>query len=95
MTPAEVFHVWEYIDEEMKARGMTFHTLAVAMGGNAEVNLLTLYLISCRDTRAILDRQTSEQLSKAFFGPGHGTGSDYWVNLDVAWRKANDLPVVN
>jgi plasmid maintenance system antidote protein VapI len=78
------FHVIEFIDDELEARGWTRVILACRMGGDAPRNLLALELLETRDSNMLLGDEMAEGLARAF-----GTGSKIWTNLDASWRACN------
>ena len=85
--PAEVFHVAEYIQEEMDARGWDIGDVAVRMGSQARhdygVNYLALeMLLSVRDKNLLMGDEMAEGLSRAF-----GSSKEFWINLDSTWRR--------
>lgn len=79
--PAQGFHVWEYISDEMEARGWDQWELARRMGGDLNVNYLTLELCQLEDKRLVLGEEAAKQLAHAF-----GTSHQIWLNLDESWR---------
>lgn len=77
------FHVAEFIfDEACEARGWSLDELAERMGGDSKTNRCVLDLLTLRDPRCFLDRETADGLSRAF-----GTGWELWMNLDASWHK--------
>ena len=87
--PAEVFHVSEFIREEMEARGWDRDRLASEMTPGASrrewgITRLTLdFLFESRGKKMFIGKKTANQLALAF-----GTSPELWANLDDAWRKA-------
>lgn len=84
MTPvAEAFSVGEFIAEELEARGWSTRDCARLMGGNIDINELTIDLwLHLKDPQMILSRETADGLERAF-----GVTSETWLNLDIAWRE--------
>lgn len=82
--PAEVFHPWEYIEEEMTERGWDRDELARRMGGEFPVTRLSLDLFSIKDPSVMLGEDSAEQLSRAF-----GTSAKFWMNVWAAWSERN------
>lgn len=80
--PAEVFHVMDFIYDELDARGWNLDALALRMGGDAERNLLALEIMDTREPDVMLGDDAAEMIGKAF-----GTGAKLWLNLDATWRK--------
>lgn len=82
--PAEVFHVSEFIVEEMEARGWDRDRLAQEMGGDFGVSRYVVDLIlELRRKDMHLGDKTCAKLARAF-----GTSAEFWFNLDDAWRSA-------
>lgn len=77
------FHVLDYVDEELKARGWTRRDLSERMGGDPNVEELALQIIELRDPNVFLGQSGAEALGRAF-----GTGAEVWANLDNTWRMA-------
>lgn len=82
---AKCFHVAEFLQEEMDARGWSIEELARRMGGDKEqvkgwqlTVELTLY---SRDPDVHLGYQTAKALARAFV-----TSAEFWDNIDSAWR---------
>jgi hypothetical protein len=82
---AEVFPVWEFINDELHARKWSKERLAVEMGGDSDKNLFALdFLQHCPlDEGILLGEHTARQLAKAF-----GTSSELWLNLDKSAKAA-------
>lgn len=81
----ECFPVWEYIDDEMKARGWDKFDLATAMGGDVDVNYLTLELIqyvTAAHPESLIGDETAQGLATAF-----GTSADIWNNLSSSYAE--------
>ncbi len=89
----QAFSVGEYLAEELEARGWTTRECAERMGGNVDVDHLTLDLhlaeLASPPEHAINDAtlhpDTAAGLSRAF-----GSSAELWMNLDRAyheWRK--------
>lgn len=82
--PAQAIPTWEYIEDELNARGWTREELAIRMGGDSRVNLCTMeFLEHLDDPRVKLGRRFAEGLSRAF-----GTGAEVWMNIDASYRRA-------
>ena len=81
--PAEVFHVMDFINEELEARGWNLDALALRMGGDASRNLLALQILdSVREPGVLLGEESAAMIGKAF-----GTGAKLWLNLDNTWQR--------
>lgn len=94
MNPAEVFHVGEYLEDELEARGWTTADCAARMvepGENPDVWQLTLDLtIACIDApeghagqRCFMGKETAERLERAL-----GIDAQTWLNLEAAYLRA-------
>jgi plasmid maintenance system antidote protein VapI len=82
--PAEVFSPSVFIQEEIKARGLTERGFQVFLfaAGLSDVQVCACELAAYVDDKnLILDADTASCLAKAF-----GTSADYWINLDRAYR---------
>jgi plasmid maintenance system antidote protein VapI len=81
---AEVFPVWEYINEELHARRWSKERLAVEMGGDENRNhcLIDIMCHCKNDKRIMLSKDTADKLAHAF-----GTSAELWMNLDAAFRN--------
>ena len=80
--PVAVFHVSEYIQEELDARGWTMRDLAERLLGNVEENLLMLMLLFCvHEKGLLLGESTARQLGQAF-----GGSPQFFLNLDQYWQ---------
>lgn len=83
------FHVGEYLQDELDARNWSTRDCAERMGGNVDVDHLTLDLTiaswqapeehSAKQTT--MARETAEGLARAF-----GTDAETWLRLDEAYR---------
>jgi plasmid maintenance system antidote protein VapI len=85
MRPAEVFHVGEYIQDELDARGWTTRDCAEHMGQPDLVDRNTFaldMLILVPDPRIILCDEQANCLACAF-----GTSAEIWKNLHAAWLE--------
>ena len=91
MQCAEAFHVAEYIEDEMTARGWDRDELATRMLPPEQLDpldhdawgiarLALDMLLDVRRTDVALGEQ-AEQLARAF-----GTSAEFWRNLHEAWR---------
>lgn len=93
MNSTKGFHVSEYIEDELQARGWTRAELAVRMAGEnatddgVQITALALdLLMACKhDTRVRLGKQ-AEQLAAAF-----GTSAETWRKLHESWLMANGV----
>lgn len=92
---AQGFPVGEYLSDELEARGWTTRDCALRMGGDPDVDELTLDFIL-----AVLDAPDEHPIRDATMGEGTargleialGTSAETWLNLDRAyreWRAAN------
>ncbi len=84
----EPIPVWNYIADEMEARGWDRITLAVEMGGDEEEvqrNLCSLDILDqCRfEAGILLGESTAAKLATAF-----GTSAQLWLNLDKSCKSA-------
>ena len=62
-----MFHVSEFIAEEMDARGWTSRDVAARMGGDPAVWLLALdLLLAVHDKALVLDTEMATALGRAF-----------------------------
>lgn len=81
------YHVWDFVEEELAARGWTLDDAALRMSGDFGVNRLMLDLLEhARDEQmenVVIRGGTAELLSEAF-----GVSQELFVNLDKQW-KAN------
>jgi plasmid maintenance system antidote protein VapI len=84
------FHVGEYLADELEARGWTSRDLAERMGGEVDINHLTIDLTIAASLapaghcarEATLDRETAEAWAKVF-----GTNAETWLNLDREFQR--------
>ena len=86
--PAEVFHLSEFLCEEILARGWTTEDVAVRMNTSRDSvrDLLMIDLLICvHDDKLLLDDETCDGLGRAF-----GVSSQFFRNLDETWRKFPD-----
>jgi HTH-type transcriptional regulator / antitoxin HigA len=83
-TPAEVFPVGEYLEEEMEERGWSSRDVAERMGGDVSVNECAVDLIlNVSEMRGLrLGKETAEGLARAF-----GTSAQFWTNLDNSYHQ--------
>lgn len=77
---AWAFHVIEFIDEELEARGWDRWELARRMGGDAPHNVLSLEFLELQNPHCRLGDEGAKQLARAF-----GTGPEVWLNLEKSW----------
>lgn len=87
-------HPWEFISEEMKARGWDKDDLASRMGYNTleewQTDRITLDLLECiRRPNARLGEVTIQKLSFAF-----GVSAELFRNLEAGWLVRPDLAEV-
>lgn len=90
--PAEVFHVGEFIEDEMAARGWTSLDLALRMGGKTaeEIGLDRLsvdLLCNVHHKDLLMGEKMAAKIAAAF-----GSSPEYWINLDKAWRDQQPCP---
>ncbi len=81
LTPAEVFHPADFVEDELEARGWSWERLAVEMGGDFEKNLCTLEFLQLRDSRLRMGDLAAD-LGRAF-----GTSAEFWTNLEASWLR--------
>lgn len=77
------FPVWDYIQDEMDARGWTLKDLADRMGSEIEEATLAIGMSSKTLRGLRLGSYTADALGKAF-----GTSGKLWLNLDNAYHAA-------
>lgn len=88
--PAEVFHVIDFIYEEIEARGWDMWQLAVRMCPDPVTEetvlriKLSLEFLETKSPGLIVGEESAEQLARAF-----GTGKQIWLNLDKTWQQHN------
>lgn len=83
ITSAEAFHISEYIQDEMDARGWDRDELATRMlapGGDWSVERLALDLLMEVRSKAVRLGGQAEGLARAF-----GTSAALWERLHTAW----------
>jgi plasmid maintenance system antidote protein VapI len=92
-----LFHVGEYLEDELNARGWTTRDCAERMGGNVEIDTLTLDLTIAASyaphghvaNKCFLGPDTAAGLAKAF-----GSSAETWLNLDAEYhRRLAQVPV--
>lgn len=81
-TPAEAFHVGEYVFDEMEARGWTVADVLNRMTGDRTLNHCCLEFLECQHPSLHLG-EFSERLAEAF----DGTSAETWRNLDETWHR--------
>ncbi len=86
-TPAEVFPVGHFLQEEMDARGWGLEDLLNRMPGDRRLNQLHVELILAAskfdiETQRDLRIGDTSALAHAF-----GTSKEFWTNLDEAYVK--------
>ena len=85
LRPAWVFSVASYVEEELEARNWTKRDLADRMGGEYDVTRAALDFLELEDPRILLGEDMAAQLERAF-----GVSAQFWLNVDQAWREADD-----
>lgn len=77
------FHVGEFIEDELKARGWTAGTLAALMGGeNPGIDQLCIEMVmAVRDPNMLPGDDLLRRASEAF-----GVHPDFLGNIDRLWR---------
>ena len=86
--PAQVFHIAEFLCEEIFARGWTTVDVAARMNtarGPARDLFIIDLLLSVHDDGLLLDDETCDGLGRAF-----GVSSAFLRNLDTLWREWPD-----
>lgn len=86
--PAEVFHLAEFLSEEMIERGWTSRDVALRMANGREygVNLLCVeFLLAVDDDGLRIDDETFAGLARAF-----DVSEALFRNLDANWRRWPD-----
>ena len=86
--PAQVFHIAEYLCEEILARGWTTADVGRRMktSRSAEVDILIVDMLLCvHEDGLLLDDETCDGLGRAF-----GVNPTFFRNLDTIWRKWPD-----
>lgn len=86
--PAEVFHLAEYLYDEMVARGWKTENAAVRMGTSrgAAMDLFCLdLLMAVHDENLIIDDEMFEGLGRAF-----DVSAQYFRNLHAGWLAHPD-----
>ncbi len=81
-TPAVAIPTWEFIDDELTARGWTRLDLAERMGGEVEVNLCALDFLEALPWKVTLG-EVADQLAVAF-----GTSAEVWTYTHESYRRA-------
>ena len=77
MKPAKTFRIMEFIQDELTERGWTLEDLATRMGGDDDVNLLTLELLDIQERGMFLGEETAKSLATVF-----GTSVELWLGMD-------------
>lgn len=82
--PAEAFSVWEYISDELEARGWTREEMAKRMGGDINVNLCALDFLEHLPyhPKIRMGQEMADLISVAF-----GQDPQTWVNLDAVYYR--------
>ena len=86
--PAQVFHMAEFLCEEILARGWTTADVAKRMktSRSPEVDTLIIDMLICVHKDGLLmDDETCDGLGRAF-----DVSPEYFRNLDNEWRKWPD-----
>lgn len=86
--PAEVFHVIDFIREEMDERNWPIWTLVRRMSVDQSDEALgriklALELLELREPDMLIGEEVAAGLARAF-----GTGQEIWLNMDKTWRNA-------
>jgi plasmid maintenance system antidote protein VapI len=82
---SQCFHVGEYLQDELDARGWTAGDLAGRMGTAEEFDenyLVVEMMLHCWDVGLMLDEETAAKLSMAL-----GSDAATWLSLDREWRR--------
>lgn len=79
--PSQAFSTWEYIADEIEARGWTVEELAIRMGGDAEINLCAMEFLQLEEPNIHLGDEMANGLATAF-----GTSAEMWLRLDESCR---------
>ena len=84
------FSVGEYLQDELEARGWTTRDCAERMGGDPDVDQLTLDLhiavLHAPDDHAIHDGTMSEETARGL-EIALGTSAQTWLNLDREYHR--------
>lgn len=87
--PAEGFPVGEYLDDELRARGWTTRDCAERMGGDPDIDRLTLDLhiavIHAPPEHGIHDATMHEETARGL-EVATGISAECWMNLDAAYH---------
>jgi plasmid maintenance system antidote protein VapI len=91
--PAESYHVWDFVEEELAARKWDLDMLAYYMGTprGAQFDVWRLTLDLCKHARdeqrtdVTFEGSTGEALGKAF-----GVSPRLFVNLDAQWKASRE-----
>lgn len=81
--PAQTFHPWDFIAEELEERGWTADDLALRMGGDFAVARVSLDFLEIREPGIVIGEESAAALGRAF-----GTSAQFWINLDKQWHDA-------
>lgn len=93
---AEPFHPWEYIQDELDARGWSLEDLAMKMPApkmtDLALNLLTLQLVEATSDPTFKHRDgcrighdTNARIAAAF-----GQSVEFWDNIETLYIRARD-----
>lgn len=88
-SPAEVYLVWDFVKEEMEARGWTLDDLIDHLPGDQAVNRLALEFMESEphfDANIRRDMRLGEDMAAAL-AQAFGTSKEFWLNIDAAWVK--------
>lgn len=84
--PAQVWPLAHFLAEEMAARNWTSEDVAKRMDGELAKNVLIVDMLLCiQDDGLIVDRETCEQLGKAF-----SVSAEFFSNLHDVWKRWPD-----
>ena len=84
---AEVFHVMEFVHDELMERGLTLDHLAASETTDRDewpVKRLAWDFYDARIPGLLLGDDGARALEKAF-----GIDADFWLRIDAAWQERN------
>lgn len=82
------FHVWEFIEEELEARGWTKHDLAARMGDSHPVDVHYLALDFLEASKDMPDMNITVGTCARCLGLAFGTSAEFWTNLENSYLAA-------
>jgi len=85
---AEAFAPWEYVKEELEARGWSVRDFAERMDGDPDVNELAVELLRVEGLDCFMGETLARGLGHAF-----GTSWELWLNLERKWREWKGWPL--